>query len=351
MKCLAQHLGKYVLDDELRLFYFDFKRNGIPFLSKSATQKTVRWIPGRAVQTAWKTIGWPPYNWFAGHADLFHFTNFVRPPISCGRSIVTIYDVSFLRFPEAAEPRNFAHLNHHIRETVRRTDAVFTISEFSRREIAELLPIPASRIHAIHPGLDNAIKQPSGEQVQTTRRALQLNRPYLLFVGTIEPRKNIPFLVDVFDQLDEFDGELILAGMKGWKVEPILQHIASAKRTGSIRYIDYVPEEHLSGLYAGAELFIFPSLYEGFGFPPLEAMACGTPVLSSSGGSLPEILGDAAVILTNYEVASWVGTIHHMLHDTASRTDRVASGLRHVQRYTWDQAAKATWDVYREVAG
>lgn len=350
VKCLVERLPSYADGDELRAFCFDFKRNGIPFELHDAEARCNHWVPGRIVQRAWRTLDWPPYNWFAGKADVYHFTNFIRPPLTYGRSVISIYDVSFLRFSEAAEPGNLAYLTRHIPDTVRRADAIITISEFSRREIIELLGVPEDRVHAVYPGMDHAIHRPAPEAIEAARRELGLDRPYILFVSTVEPRKNIPFLVDVFDQLDGFDGDLVVAGMRGWKVEPILAHMARAKRAAQIRYMDYVEDRLLPGLYAGARAFAFPSLYEGFGFPPLEAMACGTPVVASTGGSLPEVLGEAAHILAPDDLDGWVEALNGLLTDESVREEYVARGLKQVGSYTWDRVASRTWEIYREVA-
>lgn len=285
-KCLVEHLAADMGDDDLSLFYFDFKRNGLAFDVGAATTKATQWVPGRYVQQAWRRLNWPPFDWFAGPADAYHFTNFIRPPLKRGKSVVTIYDVSFLRHPDAAEPKNLAYLRSRIRETAEKADAILTISEFSANEIHELLNVSRDRIHVTYPGLNHQVQQPDDSVIASAHKQLDLNRPYVLFVGTMEPRKNIPFLVDLFDAAEWFDGDLVLVGMKGWKVEPILQHIGQANRRARIRYLEYVDDALLPSLYAGAELFVFPSLYEGFGFPPLEAMIYGVPVLSSSGGAL-----------------------------------------------------------------
>jgi glycosyltransferase involved in cell wall biosynthesis len=349
VKCLAENLGRHCGGDELRFVSFDFKRNGDPPALDGGTSKTIRWVPGRVVQQGWKWLGWPPYDALSGPADLFHFTNFIRPPLRRGKSVVNIYDISFFRFPEATESKNLKYLTTHIEQTVNQVDAVITISEFSRAEIAELLPISEDRILAVHPGLHPELGRPDEERIQAVRVRHDLDRPYLLFVGTIEPRKNIKFLVDVFDALEGFDGELVLVGMPGWKTEPILNHIRDARRSNSIRRLDFVGDDDLSSLYAGAELFVFPSLYEGFGFTPVESMACGTPVVSSTGGSLPEVLGDAAVIIEGFDRDTWAAEIGSLLADSERRALLREKGLSHVSRFTWDRVAERTWDLYRNL--
>jgi glycosyltransferase involved in cell wall biosynthesis len=350
VQCLAEHLGAFRGTDALQWFYFDFRRRGHGLTLPGGAERAVRWVPGRVVQGAWKTLHFPPYNWFAGAADVYHFTNFIRPPLTRGASVVSIYDVSFLRYPDAAEPANLAYLRAHIGRTVRRADAIITISAFSKQEIVALLGADPGRVHAIYPGVNHERGRPDAEAIRDARAALRLEGSYLLFVGTLEPRKNIPLLVDAFGRLRDYPGALVLAGMRGWKTEPILAHIARSPARDRIRVLDYVPDRHLPALYAGADLFVFPSRYEGFGFPPLEAMTYGVPVVSSTGGSLPEVLGDAAALVPEEDPAAWAETLASLLADPDRRAALAARGRTWPARYTWEHAAEATWAVYRQVA-
>jgi len=351
VKCLVEHLGPLAGADRLSLFYFDFQRRGIPFPAPQAAQRACRWLPGRVAQGAWKTIGWPPFDWFAGPADLYHFPNFVVPPLGRARSVVTIHDMSFQRFPAFAEARNLRYLNATIRRTAERADAIITDSQFSADEICGMLGVPAERVFPIHLGIAPGFRAPGPGAVAALRRELGIDRPYLLTVGTIEPRKNIEFLIGVFEQLTGFDGELVIAGMPGWKCEPIMARMRNSKCASRIRYVQYVPDQHLPALYAGATLLVFPSLYEGFGLPPLEAMACGTPVVTSDGGSLREVAGAAADVLpSNSPAEQWAARITTLLSDTACRQSLIDRGRVLAGRYTWQATAQRTWDVYRKVA-
>jgi glycosyltransferase involved in cell wall biosynthesis len=232
---------------------------------------------------------------------------------------------------------------------VQSSDCIIAVSEFTAREIHQLLDVPWDRIVAIHEGLPDGFARPAQPLIDEARRSLRLERPYLLMVGTMEPRKNMAFLVEVFEKLAGFDGDLVLAGMYGWKYEPILKKIIHSPRANRIRHLEYVDEHFLPALYAGAELFVFPSLYEGFGFPPLEAMSCGTPVLSSTGGSLPEVLGDAAEFVPEYNSDAWAAKIQALLADKARRAELVSKGGTLVKKYSWDETARKTWSVYREL--
>ncbi len=345
---LAEHLGNLTGNHELALFYFDFKRGGIPFEVSGGTFKVNRWLPGRLAQAAWKRLDWPPFDALAGASDLYHFPNFILPPLRHGKTVVTIHDVSFMRYPECAEEANLRYLTARIRDTVTRADAIITDSDFSAGEIVELLGVSPERVFPIHLGIDASFRpQPAG-RVDAIRQKHALTRPYLLAVGTIEPRKNLPFIMDVFEQLDRFDGDLVLAGRPGWKHAPIFERIAASPLASRIHHVVPGDEDELPALYSGAACLVQPSLYEGFGFPPLEAMACGTPVVSSCGGSLPEVIGDMAPLIPTDDTAPWCAAIMEQI-DTAGTG--VEDRRRHASRFAWQTTAARTWDVYNGVCG
>lgn len=349
---LAGQLGGLAgAGDSLTCFYFDFRRRGISFPIPQTRIRSCRLLPGALVQKAWTHLNAPPFDSFSGAHDLFHFPNFFLPPLRKGRAVVTIHDVSFLRFPDFAEDRNRRYLEGTIPHTVAHADAILTISQFSADEIVALLGVPRARVHAVPLGITPHMRPPPPETVDRARRNLGLTRPYLLTVGTLEPRKNIPFLVDVFEQLaPHYPGDLVLAGAPGWKVGPLLDRIRRSPVANRIRRLDFVPDGDLPALYAGADLFLFASHYEGFGFPPLEAMACGVPVISSPGGSLREVLGEAAILLEPSDAETWCARIRETLADEAKRTALITAGFAQAARYTWPETARRTWDVYRKVA-
>jgi glycosyltransferase involved in cell wall biosynthesis len=337
--------------DSLTYFYFDFRRQGSPFQDTPARLRSCRLLPGALVQKAWTHLHWPPYDTFAGKHDVYHFPNFFLPPLRDGKSVVSIHDVSFLRYPGFAESRNLRYLSATIPRTVAQADALITISHFSASEISSLLHVDPAKIHVTYLAVAPHMKPAEPDRVAQVRQRLGLSRPYLLTVGTLEPRKNIAFLVDVFEKLAaDYEGDLVLAGSPGWHVEPILERIARSPVARRIRLLHYVPEADLPALYSGADLFLFASHYEGFGFPPLESMSCGVPVVSSPGGSLREVLGEAAEILDPSDPAAWRDRIAAVLNDPARRHSLITAGFARAARYNWAETARQTWDVYRKAA-
>jgi glycosyltransferase involved in cell wall biosynthesis len=273
----------------------------------------------------------------------------VRPPLTRGKSVVTIHDVSFLRFPETMEEKNRRYLTRCMRDTVDRADAIVTDCAFVADELRELMNVPAHKLHPILLGMSRQIADAPAEAVGAFRKARGLERPYLLHVGTVEPRKNHLFLIKVFERLRGFDGDLVLAGMRGWKCDPVFAAIAASPKRDRIRYLEYVSDDDLPALYTGAEALVFPSLYEGFGFPPLEAMSCGTPVVSSTAGSLAEVLGGGARLITGYDESEWAQAVESLLGRTADRVALTAAGRSKAAEYNWDRTAAQTWDLYRRL--
>ena len=351
---LFRHLGAgSAAGDAVEGFCFDFHRRwrGMPWAAGGRV-RACRWMPGRIAQAAWKRVHAPPFDWFAGDADVYHFPNFVRPPLGKGkRSVVTIHDLSFLRMPETTEKKNLAWLTAEIQRTADTADAILTDSRFSAGEIHDLLGVERERIHPVWLGLDSFPPPPPEAEASALRRGLGLERPYLLMVGTLEPRKNIPFLVKVFEELRDFDGDLALVGSLGWKTEGTLSAIESSPRRDRIRRLGGIRDDQLAAVYAGAAAFVYPTRYEGFGFPPLEAMARGVPVVSARNSSLPEVLGDVPRWVDGFAPGEWAEAVRAVLRDAEGREAMKRAGVAQAGRFAWGETAKATWSVYRRVAG
>ena len=351
---LACNLVPQLAEDErLRLFFCDFRRKAERDPVPGAEARAFRLLPGAVMQKLWAKLGAPAFDRFAGAADVFHFTNFVARPVRRGRTVLSIHDMSFERFPEFAEARNRAYLHANVARSVARADLIVTDSEFSRREIEDLLPESRGRVRTTLLGISPDFRPAPAEAVAEVRARLGLERPFLLDVGTVEPRKNLPFLVDFWERIAPEGFDLVVAGAPGWRCEPIFARFEEAERRfpGRFHYVRYVPDGLLEALYSAAALFTIPSHYEGFGFPPLEAMACGAPVLSSDGGSLPEVLGSAARIVRGFDADGWAQAALELLReDPAARAARAAAGRAHAARFTWERCARETLAVYREAA-
>lgn len=358
-RLLARHLPQFLgANDKLRLFYLDFTRKAeAPEACDRVEARPFRLLPGAVLQQLWKRNLPPRFDQIAGSADVFHFCNFIIPPIAAkARTVVTICDMSFMRLPECAEARNLAYLKARIGATIERADAIITISRFSAREIIEFFPAAKGKVFPVYLGLDQTLASPGRDNIVETRKRLGLERPYILSVGTIEPRKNFGFLVDAFDRIKNPDVELVIVGRPGWKCEPIFEKFKNAKKASRIRHLASVEDADLAAIYAGAELYATTSLYEGFGFTPLEAMQCGTPVISSAGGSLGEVLSGAAFVLREFDLDRWTMALDGLLSDKRMRGDLKRMGFAQARKFRWEETARQTAEIYRlaaagEVAG
>ena len=341
-------------DEALRVFYCDFRRNAPRDPVPGARARPFRLLPGALMQKAWTRLRFPPMDWFSGRADVFHFTNFVSRPVRSGKTVVTIHDMSFERHPDFAEARNRAFLHAYAGRSAAEADAVIADSEFSRREIEELVPAARGKTVAIPLGISEDFSPATPEACAAVRSELGLERPFLLDLGTVEPRKNLPFLVDFWERIADEDGgiDLVVAGAPGWRCAPIMARFeeAARRRPGRFHYVRFVPDGMLDALYTAASLFAIPSWYEGFGFPPLEAMACGCPVLSSTGGSLPEVLGDAAETIDGFDADEWADAALRLLREgDEARARRAAAGRARAASFRWRRCADETLRVYRSL--
>ncbi|MFC3219283.1 glycosyltransferase family 4 protein [Tianweitania populi] len=289
----------------------------------------------------------------AGKGDyVYHGPNFYLPQTD-GPAVVTIHDLSVLKMPEFHPPERVAFMTREVEVAMKRATAIITVSDFIRHEIAEHFSIPLERIFTTSLA-GSADFFPRDEAVTAHVLATLGLKPggYALYAGTIEPRKNLDRLLTAYEALPMALRKrvpLVLAGYKGWNNAGVHARIRQATAEGWARYLGYVPEEALPHLFAGARLFAFPSLYEGFGLPVLEAMASGVPVVCSDVASLPEVAGDAALMVHAEDVAGLTAALERGLTDEGWREGAVTAGLNQAARFSWARCAQETANVYRHV--
>ena len=231
-----------------------------------------------------------------------------------------------------------------------RADRIITPSHHTREDVLKLLPVEPERVVVVPEGVDLIFKpQPEAEVAERLAPLGLRAGEYLLFLGTIEPRKNLGRLLEAVEAAGATVGLLVLAGGQGWNNAAIRSAIARLTRAGRVRALGYVPDDLRAPLLAGARDFVYPSLYEGFGLPPLEAMACGTPVLTSNVSALPEVMGDAALSVDPTDVSALTAALTRIWGDEALRADLRARGLARASQFSWDRTARLTLDVYHAV--
>ncbi len=320
----------------------------------------LRFVP---LSDRWATVLWYrlnlplPVDLFTGRADLFHGPSFTLPP-SFAPGLLTVHDLSFLRYPQGAHPALLAWLTKAVPRSLRRARHVLSDSESTRADLIELMGIPADRITVIGAGVDKRFQPVTDPATLTRVRArYQLPDRFILAVSTLEPRKNFTGLIAAFDQLATAthrspiaDLHLVIAGGKGWLYDDIFAAAEASPVRGRIHFAGFVADDDLPPLYSLADLFAFPSHYEGFGIPVLEAMACGTPVVCADNSSLPEVAGDAAILVEATDTGALAEAMYRLLTDSALREKLIARGFEQAKKFTWEEAARRLLKVYKNVS-
>ncbi len=296
----------------------------------------------------------PPLDAAFRGLDVIHGSAFYLPPTRRIPSVATFHDLAFLRHPGTGTP-GLRLDREHVERWARRARRVIAVSEATARDVRELLRVPEAKVVTIHNGFDpHPFMEGSAREDAAALSRLGITRPYLLHVGTVEPRKNHATLLSVLDLLEASrpDLTLVLAGRRGWRAGAEVAAIERAQERGRARWLGPLGLDVVSSLYRCAEALVFPSLYEGFGFPLLEAMAASTPVVCSRNSSLEEVGGDAPLYVDDARDApAFRAAVERILDDADLRDLHVARGLENVRRFSWERAARRTAEVYREVAG
>lgn len=292
--------------------------------------------------------GLPLLDWLGPRVDVFHASHQLRNPPRLCRLTATLYDMTCWLVPETHSPRNVRASRLFGDRVIRRADGLIAISESTRADAVRILGLPAERIEVIYPGVAEAFFRTTPEGARAVAAKYALSRPYVLFVGTIEPRKNIDALLDAYARLSpslRAEFELVAAGPAGWGNPPALERLRSGE--GGVRYLGYVPEEDLPGLTAGATIFVYPSLYEGFGLPLGQAMAAGVPSVTSNVSSMPEVAGDAALLVDPRSPSEIAAAIERLLLSPDLRAALALNGSSRARRYTWGACARQSLGFFR----
>ncbi len=315
-----------------------------------------RFPTGRAaVRIAWEQLVLPLATARLGLDLLFCPVN-VRPIFSPCPTVITIHDLIFLRYPKAFHPLKRLYLTALTGWSAHHAAHVIAVSEATRQDVITLLGVDPRRVTTVHNGVGTKFAPASTEEKAAFRKAKDVTGRTVLYIGTLEPRKNITALLEAFSRLthnsDFADVTLLIGGSRGWYYDEIF---ATAERLGlsaggRVRWLDRVPDEDLPLWYNIANVCAYPSLYEGFGLPPLEAMACGTPVVTSNTSALPEVVGTAGILLDPNDVPAWTNALTKVLVDPDVARNMSEAGLKQASRFGWERAAAETLSVLETVA-
>ncbi len=287
--------------------------------------------------------------------DLFHATDYTLPYFSRLRSVFTLYDFSFQFYPETHTLLNRWFLTLMIPRFLRAADRLIAISECTKRDAIKIYGLNATKIKVIYGGVNPRFRPANPEVVRAVRAKYNLPDHFILYVGTVEPRKNLTTLLEAYiavrERITQFPLSLVIVGKKGWLYTSFFHRLRELGLEKQVLLTGYVPDEDLPSIYSAADLFAFPSLYEGFGLPVLEAMACGTPVIASNRSSLPEVVGGAGILIDPLDVSGWVEAMERLLVDPEKRREMSEKGLQQAMKFSWEKAAAMTLEVYQSIFG
>jgi glycosyltransferase involved in cell wall biosynthesis len=314
----------------------------------------------------WTTILWQrlrlpvPIQVVTGPLDLFHSPDFVLPPVGKAKTILTVHDLSFLRVPQFFVPGFCAYLEKAVSRAVRRAGHILADSESTRRDLIDLLAVKPDRVTVVYPGVEGRFEPiRDAEILERVRSRYRLPARFVLGVGTLQPRKNFDGLIKAFGRLlgsasatdaaVSADLHLVIAGSKGWMYDEMLALPRQLGLSDRVRFLGFVEDRDLPALYNLASVLAFPSWYEGFGIPVLEAMACGTPVVAADNSSLPEAAGEACVTVHAGETGALAEALSRVLSDAMLEQRLVAGGRQRAKRFTWPAAAQQVLSIYQSI--
>ncbi len=308
-------------------------------------------VPTRALYAVWSTLGIPAVDTLLGGVEVYHATNFFLPPARRARRVLTIHDLAFLALPETCSPKIAGPFSRGIRRFATQADAILADSASTARDVVEILQVPPEKVTAAPLAADPAFQPvPKDEAARRVADGYGLTGPYLLFVGTLEPRKNLPTLLRALALLrSDMPHRLCLAGPEGWNSAEVFDTLRALRLEDRVFRPGFVAQADLPALYSAADAFVFPSLYEGFGLPVLEALSCGCPVVTANNSSLPEVTGDAALTCDARDATALAQSIRRILEDAALRESLVTRGLAHAKTFSWRRCAETTAGVYARV--
>jgi glycosyltransferase involved in cell wall biosynthesis len=286
-----------------------------------------------------------------GQLDLLHALAYVTPVLTRKPTVVTVHDLSFLHNPERFRAANRNYLQLFTRLSVKRAKRVIAVSEHTKKDVMQVYGLPADKIDVVYSGLDSHFRRPPTQEIEEFRLAHGLPERFILYLGTIEPRKNLSTLIRAYDKVRPEGIKLVCAGGRGWMYQDVFQTVEELRLSRDVIFPGFLPEDDLPLWYSAAEVFVYPSAYEGFGLPVIEALACKVPTITTNASSLPEAAGDAALMVPPDDSEALADTLANLLADPALQSDLATRGPKQAGRFTWQRAACDTANVYARALG
>ena len=362
-------IGRYARELIRALARLDRDNRYVLFVPRDAHDELLRfdWSPNfqivraplteRYLAALWHKFRVPLFvEAFTGRVDVFYSPDFLLPPTRARRTLVTIHDLSYVRVPECFPAPLLAYLNRAVPRALARADLVLADADSTRRDVNDVYRVPLDKIKTLYSGVDPRFNPSIAPESQARVRELTQGKPYLLAVSTIQPRKNYSRLIEAFAKIANSElgiansqfairnSRLVIAGHRGWMYEDVFETVERLGLQDRVIFPNFFADADLPALYANATLFVYPSLYEGFGLPVAEAMACGTPVVCSKASSLPEVAGDAVLYFDPRDVNAMADAMQRALSDESLRDQMRGRGFAQVKQFSWDKAARELRD-------
>jgi glycosyltransferase involved in cell wall biosynthesis len=342
---IAQLLRHLPLDN-LRATAFT-NDDGRELRDTGLTVRPTRWPTGTPYgRILWEQLIWP---WQLGEFDLLHSMAFVTPVFAARPAVVTVYDLSFIHYPDRFPRFQRLYLTSQTRRSCRAARRIVTISESGRQDVHHYFGVPLDKISVVRPAVDAVFRPLPDEQIAAFRQRENLPEQFLLHVGTLQPRKNIPLLLEALAALNRPDLQLVLVGGKGWLYDDIFARVKALGLGEQVRFTGYVADSDLPLWYNAATLLLFPSVYEGFGLPAAQAMACGTPTAAANVSAIPEVVGEAALLFDPYNADELTARITAVLDNADLAADLSSKGIIQAQKFSWAQSGRDLAAVYEKV--
>jgi glycosyltransferase involved in cell wall biosynthesis len=357
-------IGRYARELIRALSRLDHNNRYLLFVPRDAHDELLRFawssnfrvvrapLTERCLAALWHRARMPLFvETFIGSVDVFYSPDFLLPPTRAWRALVTVHDLSYVRVPECFPAPLLNYLNRAVPRALQRADLVLADADSTRRDVNDVYRVPLDKIKTLYSGVDPRFNPSVSTESQARVRELTRGKPYLLSVSTIQPRKNYARLIEAFAKIANYELgipdsqfaipnlQLVISGARGWMFDDVFQTVERLGLRERVIFPDFVSDDDLPALYAGATLFVYPSLYEGFGLPVAEAMACGAPVICSNASSLPEVAGDAALYFDPRDVNAMADAMQHALADESLRNDLCTRGFAQAKKFSWEKAA------------
>ncbi|GMR19027.1 MAG: glycosyltransferase family 1 protein [Patescibacteria group bacterium] len=351
---LLEEIFKQDKKNRYDLMFFGRKPEHMLGKGSSFTYKYQRFFPYKFFRYAtYAGLGVPllPLEAFFGRHDIYFFPDFVEYPHWTGKSVVVIHDLSFLKVPQYVAKFNEIFLRRFVSVSAKRADHLIANSEYTKQDIVNTYKISEDRVTVAYPGVDRKKFKPASKpQIEKVKEKYGLEKPFILYLGTLEPRKNIVSILKAYANLESRgDFNLVLAGKKGWMYNEIFRQVEDLGIEEDVIFTGFVPDEDKPVLLSAAEVFVYPSFFEGFGMPVVEAQACGTPVVTSNTTSLPEAAGGAALLVDPHQVDGLKGAVERLLSAAELRENLSAKGLENAKRFRWDESAGKVLNVFNSL--